>query len=303
MPLRFVDDTPELEHLYSTNSAFDTAAAATTRSAPAADLNLDAPSLNSKTSSSALLDKAISAISVEKRPAATQEAQKLGTSHYIADESARPASSKGPDLNPLTPARLSQRDSFSGLDLDQTPTSITLSSTHGPNNNLAFHPPRAPLTNSTSDTPIWASTPTPDEFGLGVSPFFTWGSNDLTWLVNSREQARLLRHFVKVIAPSIDLTDPERQFQEEVPRRALASPILLNAILAVSARHLSRIRGYDPYAADQYHQECLAHLIPVLNDTAAVLDENLLAATVILRTFEELESKTDSHLLFTPGHH
>jgi hypothetical protein len=35
----------------------------------------------------------------------------------------------------------------------------------------------------------------------------------------------------------------------------------------------------------------LKHLIPMLNDTAAIMDENLLAATVILRFLEEVEGR------------
>ncbi|EME49909.1 hypothetical protein DOTSEDRAFT_68653 [Dothistroma septosporum NZE10] len=63
----------------------------------------------------------------------------------------------------------------------------------------------------------------------------------------------------------------------------------MNAIFALSARHLSRIGEYDPLVSNKYHQECLKHLIPMLDDTAAILDENLLASTIILRHLEELE--------------
>jgi hypothetical protein len=66
-------------------------------------------------------------------------------------------------------------------------------------------------------------------------------------------------------------------------------PILMNAILAASARHLSRISEGDPFVADKYHQRCIQHLIPMLSDETAVLDENLLASTVILRFLEEID--------------
>jgi len=46
---------------------------------------------------------------------------------------------------------------------------------------------------------------------------------------------------------------------------------------------------YDPAKSDHYHQACLARLIPILDDAAAVLDENLLASIVILRYLEEIE--------------
>lgn len=38
----------------------------------------------------------------------------------------------------------------------------------------------------------------------------------------------------------------------------------------------------------RYHQICLQHLIPVLNDESAVLNENIVASTVILRYLEEI---------------
>jgi hypothetical protein len=72
--------------------------------------------------------------------------------------------------------------------------------------------------------------------------------------------------------------------------RAATCPTLLNAIFALSARHLSRIGEYDPLISNRYHQECLKHLIPMLDDSAAaVLDENLFASTIILRHLEEIE--------------
>ncbi|KAI4852682.1 hypothetical protein E4T44_01332 [Aureobasidium sp. EXF-8845] len=108
-------------------------------------------------------------------------------------------------------------------------------------------------------------------------------------LLTDPHEARLLRHFANHLAISFDLTDSSCHFRNVVPQRAMNDPILMNAILAASARHLSRISGGDPYIADKYHQKCIQHLIPMLNDEAAVLDENLLASTVILRFLEEID--------------
>jgi len=110
-----------------------------------------------------------------------------------------------------------------------------------------------------------------------------------TGLLNDPHEASLLRHFVNHLAISFDLTDPSGHFRNVVPQRAMNDPILMNAILAASARHLSRVSGGDPYIADKYHQRCIQHLIPMLSDEAAVLDENLLASTVILRFLEEID--------------
>lgn len=53
-----------------------------------------------------------------------------------------------------------------------------------------------------------------------------------------------------------------------------------NAILALAARHLSRVGDYPQLISNRYQQECLKHLIPMLDDMDAVLDENLLASTM-----------------------
>ena len=46
---------------------------------------------------------------------------------------------------------------------------------------------------------------------------------------------------------------------------------------------------YDPYAADRYHKKCLAYLRRVIYDPATIMDENLFAATVVLRFLEEID--------------
>ena len=111
-----------------------------------------------------------------------------------------------------------------------------------------------------------------------------------TWPLQRREEAVLMRHFVENLSICMDICDPDRHFALVVPHRATTCPTLLNAIFACSARHLSRTNEFDPYVSEKYHQECLKHLIPMLNDDAAVMDENLLAATIILRFFEEVKS-------------
>ncbi|KAI5241600.1 hypothetical protein E4T43_05372 [Aureobasidium subglaciale] len=124
------------------------------------------------------------------------------------------------------------------------------------------------------------------------------------WPLKSSQEAHLMRFFVDRIAPAIDLCDRDRHFALVVPQRASQCPILLNAVFAASARHLSTISDFDPIVSNKYNQECLKHLIPKLSDAEAITDENLLAATVILRHLEELEismsgSDVENHLLGT----
>lgn len=77
-----------------------------------------------------------------------------------------------------------------------------------------------------------------------------------------------------------------------MPQRARQNRTLATAILALSARHLSRTTHFDSFVADHYHQECLQTLIPILGENPAVLDEALLAALVVLRLLEEMDGKS-----------
>ena len=63
----------------------------------------------------------------------------------------------------------------------------------------------------------------------------------------------------------------------------------MNAILAVSSKHLSILTGQNVLSAGKYYQECLGALIPLLNDESAVMNDVILAVIVILRLSEELQ--------------
>ena len=72
---------------------------------------------------------------------------------------------------------------------------------------------------------------------------------------------------------------------------AASSPLLMNAILALSALHRSRVSEYDAYDAVHYHDKCLEHMVPRLDDHDTPKDDNLLLATVFLHLYEDLESE------------
>jgi hypothetical protein len=59
----------------------------------------------------------------------------------------------------------------------------------------------------------------------------------------------------------------------------------------MSARHLNRTTSFDPFASDHYYQACLEKLIPALDDHGVTMDDDLLAATVILRLLEEFDGE------------
>lgn len=126
------------------------------------------------------------------------------------------------------------------------------------------------------------------------------------WPLEDPQEAMLFYNFIHVLAPLFDLCDSERHFATIVPRRAVICPPLMNAVLAASAKRLSRVDGFDGLVGDRYHQNCLDALIPALSSSAAVMDENLLTAIVILRYMEELDvpltsadTASESHLVGT----
>jgi hypothetical protein len=103
------------------------------------------------------------------------------------------------------------------------------------------------------------------------------------------EEAYLLHHYTVSRARLLDVCDPHNHFGRLAPELATRSRLLLSAILAVSAHHLSRTAGYDPLVAERYHEACVELLIPMLDDLTNITDE-VIAATVLLRNFEQMSS-------------
>ncbi|KAJ3545699.1 hypothetical protein NM208_g2387 [Fusarium decemcellulare] len=84
----------------------------------------------------------------------------------------------------------------------------------------------------------------------------------------------------------------------EVPKRARQFPLLAYSILAFSSRQLVLITGIEDASSETYHSYALRILIPILDDPISSLDENVLAAVVLLRLYEEMsETDTGTHLL------
>jgi hypothetical protein len=135
--------------------------------------------------------------------------------------------------------------------------------------------------------------------GSPQSPFETtawWNQiSSKRAVLDDYEVYRLMRHYVEVVGPWLDLTDSKRHYSTVVPQLALKCPVLMNAILAFSARHLHRLEGYEAMIAEYYHNEAIKVMIPMLQDQAVANDGTLLATTIILRMYETLERK---HVLF-----
>ncbi|KAH9213572.1 hypothetical protein DL95DRAFT_338963 [Leptodontidium sp. 2 PMI_412] len=117
-------------------------------------------------------------------------------------------------------------------------------------------------------------------------------TDDSVWPLKDAAEARLFGHYVLDLAKWLDLCDPNQHFQVEVPKRAAKSPVLLKAILALSARQLTltkRTSESNEIAARQYYGDCIKLLIPMLDNVVTRADETLFAALIILRVLEEID--------------
>ncbi|CRL27723.1 unnamed protein product [Penicillium camemberti] len=123
------------------------------------------------------------------------------------------------------------------------------------------------------------------------------------------QESCLLRYFIEELSPWFDHCDERRHFQLVVPRRAKHCLALRNAVLAVSSRHLCRLPQYTTSRGTVYHGQALPGLtkstsveymlkcIPELTQFPEIQDpmhqENIMAATVILRQYEEMEEEME----------
>jgi hypothetical protein len=54
-----------------------------------------------------------------------------------------------------------------------------------------------------------------------------------------------------------------------------------------------RLADLQIETAVEYHSRCIEHLVSVSHDPEAIFDENLLAASIILRFYEEVDGKQE----------
>ncbi|KAK8183121.1 hypothetical protein IWZ00DRAFT_368909 [Phyllosticta capitalensis] len=118
------------------------------------------------------------------------------------------------------------------------------------------------------------------------------------WTIRTEDEARLFQYYVQFLGPHVDCCDENGHFGTEVPRRAMSYPVIANAILALTSRVLNGAHGTEDLQSASYMSECLRILIPVLEDPLAALDENLLAAIVILRLYEEMDDRDQKTHLY-----
>ncbi|KAL4862281.1 hypothetical protein BDV12DRAFT_207318 [Aspergillus spectabilis] len=122
----------------------------------------------------------------------------------------------------------------------------------------------------------------------------------------NRLEFLLLQYYIDHLSMWLDFCDPQRHFQLVVPQRARRCPPLMNAILAASARHLTRVPKHRTASGNvkydgrilheltdetalHYHNKCIHDLLTLGADPEHTRNEDLLAAAIILRFYEEVD--------------
>jgi hypothetical protein len=95
-----------------------------------------------------------------------------------------------------------------------------------------------------------------------------WNSTETIPMTD--DELVLFRHYINVIGPILDLSDPSKQFTTVVPALAVHNVGLLKSLLAVSARHMALL------SEPQLHQLSLQDPVPVTDTTSANLRNPLL---------------------------
>ncbi|KAL4919528.1 hypothetical protein BDW62DRAFT_209736 [Aspergillus aurantiobrunneus] len=181
---------------------------------------------------------------------------------------------------------------------------------HDVNTTSSLSPPTLDSSQSRS-RPASASTSEIRPSGYDPIPSLSLPQQNLSlqthhvpWPLISPRDACLLRYFIEDLSRWFDLTDPLNHFATAIPQRARECSTLLDAILAVSARHFSTLPAHQKThiltvygLAEQqiqnlhmteetvihYHNKCITELCVLADEPGAVMDQDLLAAVVILR--------------------
>ncbi|KAH8722985.1 hypothetical protein GQ44DRAFT_806515 [Phaeosphaeriaceae sp. PMI808] len=141
-----------------------------------------------------------------------------------------------------------------------------------------------------------------------------WNSLDSIPLTDADFQ--LFRHFVDVIGPILDLSDPSKQFSTTVPRLAVHNNGVMKSLLAVAARHqaLTAVPQHhesnmfasganysdtDSFTnplrqiATQYYYECLHYLSQNLLYPSYSKSQEIIATALLISTYEMFDADTE----------
>ncbi|KAK5122425.1 hypothetical protein LTR85_004009 [Meristemomyces frigidus] len=101
------------------------------------------------------------------------------------------------------------------------------------------------------------------------------------WPLKDYQEAMLMRYYIANLAKWFDGCDDVKHFTCHVPELAASSPMLLNALLAFSAKHLSLKGRLNESVSLEYQDACYQALLPDLQQKAFQAEQ--LLAVILLR--------------------
>ncbi|KAF6813993.1 arca-like protein [Colletotrichum plurivorum] len=174
----------------------------------------------------------------------------------------------------------------------------------------ALHPYQSPgcASHMSVDEPPRAFSPVPRSQISGpigsISSFGSAGPSDdpslpepqrpfgtSSFPLRDHREASLVRYFTEFIVPAFDFGDSRKRFTTLIPSRAALSPLLLNAVLAVSAKSRDAeddLAFYDK-TAEHYYRVALELLKPALVASASEVGDTHVAAAVLLRLYHKID--------------
>ncbi|UQC75683.1 uncharacterized protein CLUP02_02339 [Colletotrichum lupini] len=86
------------------------------------------------------------------------------------------------------------------------------------------------------------------------------------WPLRDKREVLLIQHFINHLSLWFDYCDKDRHFRTVIVQAASTHFVLLNALLAISCKHLSQTQPekWVPGEADDYQARCLQSYIPAL---------------------------------------
>jgi len=105
-----------------------------------------------------------------------------------------------------------------------------------------------------------------------------------------------MRTYLNRLAPRYDHVDSTGCFGNKIPELAVGSPVLLNAILASAARHMSMQGELDDAVTLRYQSAAMTKLLPRFQQ--GIFDTDGLTAAVLLRhTLMRVDTCDSAYLL------
>ena len=106
------------------------------------------------------------------------------------------------------------------------------------------------------------------------------------WPLTGHE-ARLVKHFFRVLIPWYDYCNDQMHFRKFIQDLLCQNPCILFGVLALAARLLEAM-GLGNHGSNEYEHRCFEILIPTIGEAEQVSDDAVLVSALLLRLLDEM---------------